>query len=918
MKRAIRVASQGLCILMLIFTCACGGGGGGGGSGARGCIDADGDGYQTNCALGSDCDDSNPFTHPGAYELGCDLVDNNCSGSIDEVEVVAIADPNLEAALRDALDIPAGDILNADFCGVNSLNLSDKSILSLNGLEYGFYFEHLDLQVNYIVDITPLAGLKNLNYLALFFNLISDISPLAGLSEMETLGLSDNDISDISPLSQLTAMQYLELIYNPVNDLSPLSELSQLRGLALWQNSISDISILSSLTNLQILELGEMPISNLSALSVLTNLEVLWLQGCSFSDLQPLVDNPGLGSGDEIFLLSNPLDSEACSSEIPALEARGALVHYDNCPPKVECIDNDDDGWLINCPITPDSLDCNDDNPFVHPYAKEICDGIDNNCDTNIDELEVVGFMDPNLHDAIISEMGLTGNTVYNADFCGVTYLNLQNRNIQFLLGLQYGSSLEELDLSNNTINSYNELSTLGSLHNLKVLRISSNQIVDLTGIQVLTSLEVLNLENNRIVELEPLRELPQLVTLQLAGNHISNLTDLRYLTNLAELDLDRNLVSDIYPLAGMANLVVLKLEHNQINNLFPLTFLRNLGVLELKHNRIADVRDLVDNPGLAAGDSVFLEFNRLDFEACSSQVPALRERGASVTDSCGCIDNDGDWYGVICPLGPDCDDTHAFVHPGAPEIACGEGLDNDCDLAVDESETVTFVDPNLETVVRSMLGKPAGDILNTDYCGFTQLTASSLFISDLTGLEYAYDLEELYLDVNQISDISALAGLVNLGALGLSGNFFADISPLSELNKLVHLGLAANAISDISPLSGLTALQYLSLSDNQLRSISGLSWLDNLIGLWLDFNQISDISVISNLTSLSYVDLSYNRITSVSSLAGLPWALTDDNLDLNSNMLDTGDCADLGVLSAKVEYLFFSQQYGPITLTCP
>ncbi len=74
--------------------------------------------------------------------------------------------------------------------------------------------------------------------------------------------------------------------------------------------------------------------------------------------------------------------------------------------------------------------------------------------------------------------------------------------------------------------------------------------------------------------------------------------------------------------------------------------------------------------------------------------------------------------------------------------------------------------DSNLEAAIREAINKPEGSIYTSDLQPLTTLEAQERGISDLTGLEYCVNLQYLDLWGNNISDISALAGLANLGAL--------------------------------------------------------------------------------------------------------------------------------------------------------
>lgn len=61
-------------------------------------------------------------------------------------------------------------------------------------------------------------------------------------------------------------------------------------------------------------------------------------------------------------------------------------------PADVGCLDFDLDGFGPGCAFGPD---CNDNDRTVHPGATEICDGVDQNCDGNLDVLTVAPGQPP-------------------------------------------------------------------------------------------------------------------------------------------------------------------------------------------------------------------------------------------------------------------------------------------------------------------------------------------------------------------------------------------------------------------------------------------------------------------------------------------------------------------------------------------
>ncbi len=217
-----------------------------------------------------------------------------------------------------------------------------------------------------------------------------------------------------------------------------------------------------------------------------------------------------------------------------------------------------------------------------------------------------------------------------------------------------------------------------------------------------------------------------------------------------------------------------------------------------------------------------------------------------------------------------------------------------------DEPQVVNVPDPNLAAVIRVKLG--VGTITTHNLLKLTTLWAEGYEIEDLTGLEYAQNLNNLFLSDNNISDISPLAELTQMDYLHLRNNNISDISPLAELKNLRQLHLPDNNISDISPLAELTQVERLWLQYNNISDISPLAELKKLETLLLGDNNISDVSPLAGLTQLEQLGLHRNNISDISPLAGLTKLRLSWDILLYAKNL-----SELLPFAGRLEHLTFS-----------
>lgn len=198
-------------------------------------------------------------------------------------------------------------------------------------------------------------------------------------------------------------------------------------------------------------------------------------------------------------------------------------------------------------------------------------------------------------------------------------------------------------------------------------------------------------------------------------------------------------------------------------------------------------------------------------------------------------------------------------------------------------SPEVVIPDAALRTLIEKSLKKnPGATITQAGMNTLENLDGRELGIKSLNGLETATDLQRLFLDSNEISDLTPLAYLTQLQELSLNSNEISDLTPLAYRQlriidgletgtNLQVLELDSNKISDLTPLAVLDSLQGLFLNSNKISDLTPLAYLDKLIHLELNSNEISDLTPLAHLDELKRLYVDDNPLSAASLLVHIP-----------------------------------------------
>lgn len=186
--------------------------------------------------------------------------------------------------------------------------------------------------------------------------------------------------------------------------------------------------------------------------------------------------------------------------------------------------------------------------------------------------------------------------------------------------------------------------------------------------------------------------------------------------------------------------------------------------------------------------------------------------------------------------------------------------------------------------------------LLDLSYNSFTSL--DSVFDDEVI----YHKLSEVYLQGNQLEDISGLANAPLLSVLSMADNGLTteDLASVAGFKFLKYLSIADNLIDSLEPIRNMTRLEELRAQNNQISDLSALrllrrlkalylgdndisceyttggtetnirylSYLTDLEILYLNNNRIDDAEVLSHLTKLKALNVSNNRIQSLASVA--------------------------------------------------
>lgn len=328
------------------------------------------------------------------------------------------------------------------------------------------------------------------------------------------------------------------------------------------------------------------------------------------------------------------------------------------------------------------------------------------------------------------------------------------------------------------------DYSALSVLTGLEHLEITSCAVRDLGFLRPLTNLASLSLSDSDAISLEPLETLTGLTGLKLCDNNsLLDYSPLEALSSIQTLTIDK---SSSQPDPDLSRLPLL--EDLNMSGFSSISFLRRMDGLKklvLHGCGLDDVQAFSSLKSLESLTcfSTWTGAGPLDNVSFIDQMPNLKSldfSGSSKYTGFGGFQ----YYTYIAG-----DISNVFNHPGLERLVL-----NNCTFELDFGKLTE--NPSLKYIEMKEVSLKENFYVQS-YNGMTDIWYDDVSLDEhIDFLTHYPNLEELYLDGNQLTGLTFASSLTCLTRLGIRDNYVTDLSPLQGAENLNFLDIRANPVS--------------------------------------------------------------------------------------------------------------------------
>ncbi len=757
------------------------------------------------------------------------------------------------------------------------INLENKDISDITGIEKLTSLKKINLAKNKILDITPLNELTEITDLNLNENGRKDTNVFLGSSEslenvlssktsLVKLNLSGIGLSDISFLSRLNNLKELYMASASFHDLHDISNLSGLTTLDVSENkSLISIETVLNFYNLKVLNISNTGITTLelndnNGIYNLENLEELYVRGLETSPL-PIVktyytdyaykDENGEWVGDNLTYLEN----------LKKLD-----IGYMNKNERVEMINFRDLTVLSNLEVL--YMQGN------HITDVDGCYELENLKEINLAENDISSINDFVHNETKYDE---DGNEYIETKGLTATIIDLHDNyitDISVFYGLPKRNQIKSLDLQKNHIYNVGAIESIGT--NGAYIRLQ-DQLIDMSIFY-----KKINL-SQYIILLPIMQQAKNPNSIVYAENAVYN-------TKGCTLNQDED-----YQKVGSYNVII---DHKWEPE-------------DTEENpQAAENITVTLNGGIADGSKI-----RFIISDSSDSIDSLRFNDPRLTSAIrdNLMSRENAEYVISAEKILNCnniliEETEKLdlSNYGITDITGLENFFNLKDLNISKNKGIKTIEP-IRTCDQMMILDASETSIENKYSVIENMKELNTLILNNTGMtninsinnltnkilnESEYEDEETRLEVldlssNKIDNIAGVEKITSLRTLTISNALLEKVPSLKTLTKLENLSMYSNKLNEVPELKGLENLQYVQLSNNRITDISNLALINcNLIELDLSNNIIGDeaFSKIANVRVRRKLNVSGNLISDITPLNTYIGTLQE--LDVSKNCI--------------------------------